>query len=61
VLHPVLGVVLALVCAEAARLGAGLQGTTHHLRLEGRLPRENLAGGLADIGTVEVEPDAADE
>jgi hypothetical protein len=59
VFHAVLGVLLALVPAEAARSGASLQGCVCHLGIEGRLAGQYLAGGLADVGAVEVEPYAA--
>ena len=56
-----LGVPLALLSAHPARPRARLQSRSRHLRVERRLPREDLAGGIAEIGAVEVEADAASQ
>jgi len=55
----VLSMLLALLCAKAARLGAGLESGSQHLGICASLSREDLAGALAHVGTVEVEPYAA--
>src|SRR5919107_1995730 len=55
----VLGVLLTLVPARLASLGAGLQDGLRCLRLEGRLAGEDLAGRVAHVGTVKVEANAA--
>ena len=55
------GVVLALVAAQTASLGARLKGGPRHLRLEGRLTGEDPTRGIAHVCAVEVEPDAAGE
>src|SRR5919112_3831054 len=54
----VFGVLLALLAAQPARLGTGVQRSLLHLRVEGRLAREDLAGRITHIGTVKVEADA---
>ena len=51
VLRAVLGVVLALLCAHAARLHAGLKTGAQHLWLRGRPPSGDPAGGVADGST----------
>ena len=55
----VLSVLLALLGAQATRLGAGLKSGSQHLWIRARLPREDPASGLAYLGAVEVEPYAA--
>jgi hypothetical protein len=55
------GVVLALVAAQTASLGARLEGGPRHLRLEGRLTGEDPTRRIAHVSAVEVEPDAAGE
>jgi len=61
--HPavlvVLGVVLALLCAQATHLRAGLKASAQHLGLRPHLPGENSAGSVANVGAVEVKPYAA--
>jgi hypothetical protein len=59
VLHPVLGVLLAFLCAQPARLHAGLHNGAQHLCLRTRLPGEDPAGSLTHVGAIEVEADAA--
>jgi alkylhydroperoxidase family enzyme len=61
VLHAVLRVLIALIATQLACCRACLECCTRHRRLEGRLPRQNAAGGKTHIGAVEVEPDAADQ
>jgi hypothetical protein len=61
VLHPVLRVPLALVTAKLAGRGARLEGRNDHLRFERGLTRDDAAGRVAEIGTIEIEPDAAGE
>jgi hypothetical protein len=56
-----LGMPLAFLTTETARLGAGLKSGAYHLGLESRLPGEDLAGGLAHVGVVEVKPNATGE
>jgi hypothetical protein len=60
-LHAVLSVHLALVAAKSASGRARLESGRDQLRLERRLPRHDVTGGIAEVGTVEVEPDAARE
>ncbi len=55
------GVLLTLLTAQAACFGTSLESRPGHLRLEGRLARNYSAGGVAHVGAVEVEPDAAGE
>jgi hypothetical protein len=55
------GVPLALVATQLAGLRTGLQRPADHLGLEGRLTGEDTSRGVAHIGAVEVEPDAASE
>src|SRR3712207_4607540 len=50
-----------LLTAQAACLGTSLEGRPRHLGLEGSLARHYPAGGVAHVGAVEVEPDAADQ
>ncbi len=60
VLHAHLpGVVLALLGAQAARLGARLEGCPGHGRLELRLTRDDPPRGKAHIRAVEAHGDAA--
>jgi hypothetical protein len=63
--HPAMlvvgGVPLTLVAAQPAGFGASLEGCTRHLWLEGGLSRDYPAGGVANVGAVEVESDAAGE
>ncbi len=47
----------ALVAAQFALLARGAQ----HRRIAGCLARGDLAGGVAEVGAVEVEADAAGE
>ncbi len=54
----VLGVVLALLCAQATSLGAGLEAGTQHLGFRGLLSGEDVAGSLTYVSAVEVEADA---
>ena len=54
-----LAVLLALVAANAARLGARPQRRAGHPGLEGRQAGEDSARGVAHVGAVEVEADAA--
>jgi hypothetical protein len=61
VLHAVRGMSLALLSAEPTGGGAGLEGGGDHLRIEGRLPGDDAAGRVAEIGAVEIEPDTARE
>lgn len=61
VLHAMLAVLIALVAADLAGRCAGFEGGADHLRLRGRLPGDDPAGGVTDIGAVQVEPDAAVE
>ena len=56
--HP-LSVSLALVAAASARLRASFEQPPGHLRIGAHLPRKGATRRLADIGAVEVEPDAA--
>jgi len=55
----VLGVLLALLCAQATRLRADLEAGAQHLDLRCRLSGENSAGSVANVGAVKVEPYAA--
>lgn len=57
-LHPVLGVLHALVAAETAGGGAGVEGGQHHPRLEGGPTGKDAARRVADVGAVEVEANA---
>jgi hypothetical protein len=59
VLHAVLSMSLALVTAEAAGGRAGLEGRSNHVRFEGGLARDNATSRITEIGTIEIEPDAA--
>jgi hypothetical protein len=63
--HPAMlmmrGVLLTLLTANTASFRAGLQSRPRRLRLEGRLAREYLSGGVAHVGAVEVETYAADQ
>lgn len=52
VLHPVLRVRLALVAAELARLGAGMESGPNHLRLERRLPGQDDAATIREMTTI---------
>ncbi len=52
-------VVLALVAAAPACLGAGLKERLRELGVARELPREGSAGHLADVGAVEVQVDAS--
>jgi len=60
-IHAVLGVSRALVATEPARGRACLEGGPNQLRFERCLPRHNAAGRVAQIGAVEIEPDATGE
>jgi hypothetical protein len=55
------GVPLALVCAQAAEVGAGFQHLHHQGRSGGGPPRQDRTGGGAGVGAVEIEADAAGE
>jgi hypothetical protein len=57
----VLGVPLAFLGADTARLRTRFDHLAGELRLEGSLPRQYTTRRLADIRAVEVEPDTADE
>ncbi len=61
VVHTMLSMHLTLIAAEPAGRHTGLQGRLHQLRLGCRLTREDRAGSAAQIGTVEVQADAAGE
>ncbi len=54
-------VLLALITANAAGFGARLERRPSQPGLEGRLAGDDPARGVADVGAVEVEPDAAGE
>lgn len=56
----VLRMPLALLPANAAREGARLHDRPRELRLELRLPREDLARGGAHISAIQAEANAAD-
>ncbi len=58
-LHAVLGVLLAFLGTDPARLGTCLKRGPDHCRIRCGLPGHDLAGGIADVGTVEIEADAA--
>jgi hypothetical protein len=60
-LHAVRGVPFALVAAEAAGGRARLERGGNRLRLERRLARDDAADRVAQIGAIEVEPDAEDQ
>src|SRR5215212_6875655 len=63
--HPamlhVLRMLLALLTTESASVGTGLQRHSRQFRLRRRLARKNTPGGKADIGTVQVQPNAANQ
>ncbi len=61
VLHAVLSMSLALVTAKAADGRAGLESGRDDLRLQCCLARDDAARCVAEIGTIEIEPDAAGE
>jgi hypothetical protein len=61
VLHPVLRVQLALVTAKAAGRSARLEGRRNHVSFERGLTRDDATGRITEIGTIEIEPDAAGE
>jgi hypothetical protein len=56
----VLRMPLALLPANAAREGARLHDRPRELRLEFRLPREDLARGAAHISAIQAQANAAD-
>ncbi len=58
-LHTMLRMHRALVAAQLARLRTGLENATRHRHIEGRLSREHPARRGTDIGTIQVERDAA--
>jgi hypothetical protein len=61
VLHPVLRMLLALISAKAAGRGTRLEGRSNHVSFERGLTRDDAAGRITEIGTIEIEPDAASE
>jgi hypothetical protein len=61
VIHAVLSMSLALVTAKAAGGRAGLESGRDDLRLQRGLARDDAAGRVAKIGTIEIEPDTAGE
>jgi hypothetical protein len=61
VLHAVLSMSLALVTAKAAGGRARLQSGRDDLRLQCCLARDDAACCVTEIGTIEIEPDAARE
>jgi hypothetical protein len=52
---------LALLRAEPARLGAGIQERADQRLVRRELTQENLSRGLADAGAVQVQADAVSE
>jgi len=56
----VMGVPLALNSTGTARCGAGLDGRAEHAEIGLRLARHHAAGGVAEIGAVETQANAAD-
>jgi hypothetical protein len=52
---------LALLTAEAARQGAGLEHAANDLLVGARAPRGNCSGSVAYVCAVHVEPDALAE
>jgi hypothetical protein len=56
----VMGVPLALISAGTARCGAGLDGRAHNAEIGLRLARHHAAGGVAQIGAVKTQANAAD-
>ena len=59
VLHAVLGVHLAFFAAESTRRCASLKSGGDDLSIERCLARHDAAGRFTEIGTIEIEPDAA--
>ena len=57
----VTGMPVALVGAQAAEVGAGLQHLHHQRRGGGGPPRQDRTGGGAGVGAIEIEADAAGE
>ena len=56
----VMGMPLALISTGTARCGAGLDGRTEDAEIELRLARHHPAGGVAEIGAVKTQSNAAD-
>lgn len=59
VLHAVLGVLSTLLAAGPTGSDAGLKLGRDHIPIGFGLPRDNVACRGADIGAIQVEPDAA--
>jgi hypothetical protein len=53
-----LGVRLALVCAKPACCGAGVKHSADHLLIRSRPPGRDPARDVADVGAIQIEPDA---
>ena len=51
----------AFLTADAAGLGAGLQGQPDHIGIGAGPPRGHRSGSGADIGTIEIKPDTLDQ
>ena len=56
----VMGMPLALISTGTTRCGAGLDGRTEDAEIELRLARHHPAGGVAEIGAVKTQSNAAD-
>jgi hypothetical protein len=56
----VMGVPLALISAGTAGCGAGLDGRAYDAEIGLRLARHHAAGGIAQIGAVKTQANAAD-
>ncbi|HEX5196131.1 MAG TPA: hypothetical protein VFW26_02860 [Gaiellales bacterium] len=54
-----MGVPLALIAAGTARCGAGLDGRADNAEIGLRLARHHAAGGVAQIGAVKTQANAA--
>jgi hypothetical protein len=54
------GVLLALVPARAAGYGAGLERAAEKAEIRLGLPHEDAAGGVADVGAIQAEANAAE-
>lgn len=61
VFHAMLTVLLALVAAKLAGLGARLEERPTQRRLEGGLAGQRVSSRGADIGAIEVETNTADQ
>ena len=57
----VIGVPLALLAAGSARCRAGFERPADDAEIGLRLARDDAAGGVANIGAVETEANAADQ